>query len=194
MRCWVLFEDISIHFLPWCSRNYSVRKVLSKSPFAWLENWGPEKLCKLLKTSWKTPAPPPACWAPAKEKRGGWRGLCTMAHIKQTAHRSTGGTALRKKWLPKPLQRVRPLLEGWRKLIGPGTVALRDLRRSQKSAVIHKLPFLHLVWESAQDLHFQSAAIGALQDTSEVYRVGLFEDPNLCAIHASRVTITPKDI
>uniref|UniRef100_H0XV82 Core Histone H2A/H2B/H3 domain-containing protein n=1 Tax=Otolemur garnettii TaxID=30611 RepID=H0XV82_OTOGA len=44
------------------------------------------------------------------------------------------------------------------------------------------------------DLHFQSAAIGALQETSEAYLVGLFEDTNLCAIHAKRVTIMPKDI
>ena len=41
---------------------------------------------------------------------------------------------------------------------------------------------------------FQSAAIGALQEASEAYLVGLFEDTNLCAIHAKRVTIMPKDI
>uniref|UniRef100_A0AAV2LFI6 Core Histone H2A/H2B/H3 domain-containing protein n=1 Tax=Knipowitschia caucasica TaxID=637954 RepID=A0AAV2LFI6_KNICA len=39
-----------------------------------------------------------------------------------------------------------------------------------------------------------SAAIGALQEASEAYLVGLFEDTNLCAIHAKRVTIMPKDI
>ena len=41
---------------------------------------------------------------------------------------------------------------------------------------------------------FQSAAVGALQEASEAYLVGLFEDTNLCAIHAKRVTIMPKDI
>ncbi|XP_032959933.1 histone H3-like centromeric protein A [Rhinolophus ferrumequinum] len=55
-----------------------------------------------------------------------------------------------------------------------------------------------LVREIAQDfkidLRFQSAAIGALQEASEAYMVGLFEDTNLCAIHAKRVTIMPKDI
>ncbi|KAG8515350.1 histone H3.3 [Galemys pyrenaicus] len=55
-----------------------------------------------------------------------------------------------------------------------------------------------LVREIAQDfktdLRFQSAAIGALQEASEAYLVGLFEDTNLCAIHAKRVTIMPKDI
>ena len=44
------------------------------------------------------------------------------------------------------------------------------------------------------DFRFQSAAIGALQEASEAYLVGLFEDTNLCAIHAKRVTIMPKDI
>ena len=52
--------------------------------------------------------------------------------------------------------------------------------------------------EIAQDfktnLHFQSAAILCLQEVAEAYLVGLFEDMNLCAIHAKRVTITPKDL
>ncbi|XP_008834396.1 histone H3.3-like [Nannospalax galili] len=82
----------------------------------------------------------------------------------------------------------------------PGTVALREIRRYQKSTelLIRKLPFQDLVREIAQDfktdLRFQSAAIGALQEASEAYLVGLFEDTNLCAIHAKRVTIMPKDI
>ena len=82
----------------------------------------------------------------------------------------------------------------------PGTVALREIRPYQKSTpfLIRKLPFQRLVREIAQDfktdLRFQSAAIGALQEASEAYLVGLFEDTNLCAIHAKRVTIMPKDI
>ncbi|XP_006888634.1 PREDICTED: histone H3.3C-like [Elephantulus edwardii] len=64
--------------------------------------------------------------------------------------------------------------------------------------LIRKLPFQRLVREIAQDfrtdLRFQSAAIGALQEASEAYLVGLFEDTNLCAIHTKRVTIMPKDI
>ncbi|CBI24852.3 unnamed protein product, partial [Vitis vinifera] len=31
-------------------------------------------------------------------------------------------------------------------------------------------------------------------EAAEAYLVGLFEDTNLCAIHAKRVTIMPKDI
>ncbi len=85
----------------------------------------------------------------------------------------------------------------------PGTVALREIRKYQKTTelLIRKLPFQRLVREIAQDLkignddwRFQSAAIGALQEATEAYLVGLFEDVNLVAIHAKRVTIMPKDI
>ncbi|CAH3187210.1 unnamed protein product, partial [Porites lobata] len=74
----------------------------------------------------------------------------------------------------------------------PGTVALREIRRYQKSTelLIRKLPFQRLVREIAQDfktdLRFQSSAVLALQEASEAYLVGLFEDTNLCAIHAKR--------
>ena len=43
-------------------------------------------------------------------------------------------------------------------------------------------------------IKFQSDAIMALQESAEAYLVGLFEDTNLAAIHARRVTIMPKDI
>ena len=82
----------------------------------------------------------------------------------------------------------------------PGTVALREIRRYQKSTalLIPKLPFQRLVREISQDfrtdLRFQASALAALQEASEAYLVGLFEDTNLCAIHARRVTIMPKDI
>ena len=82
----------------------------------------------------------------------------------------------------------------------PGTVALREIRRYQKCTelLISKLPFARLVHEIAQDfktdLRFQREAIGALQEAGEAYLVGLFDDTNLCAIHAKRVTIMPKDI
>ena len=82
----------------------------------------------------------------------------------------------------------------------PGTVALREIRKYQKSTelLLRKLPFQRLVREVAQDfktdLRFQSTAILALQEAAESYLVGLFEDTNLCAIHAKRVTIMPKDI
>ena len=83
----------------------------------------------------------------------------------------------------------------------PGTVALREIRRYQKSTelLIRKLPFQRLVRELAQDLgkmniRFQSGAIMALQEALEAYLVGLLEDANLCPVHTKRVTIMTKDI
>ena len=82
----------------------------------------------------------------------------------------------------------------------PGTVALREIRRFQKSTdlLIRRLPFQRLVREIAQefksDLRFQTSAVQAIQEAAEAYLVGLFEDTNLCAIHAKRVTIMPKDM
>ncbi|GAA5875204.1 hypothetical protein JCM16303_005044 [Sporobolomyces ruberrimus] len=85
----------------------------------------------------------------------------------------------------------------------PGTVALREIRKYQKSTelLIRKLPFQRLVREIAQDLpgerkmlRFQGAALLCLQEASENYLVDLFSDTNLCAIHAKRVTIQPKDM
>ena len=82
----------------------------------------------------------------------------------------------------------------------PGTVALREIRRYQKSSelLIRRMPFQRLVREIAQVdnpyVHFQSGVILALQESAEAYLVGLLEDSNLCAIHAKRVTIMPKDM
>ena len=79
-------------------------------------------------------------------------------------------------------------------------VALREIRRYQKSTdvLIRKALFQRLVREITQDfkgdLRFQSPAIMALSEATKAYLVGLFEDTNLCAIHAKRVTIMPKDI
>ncbi|KAK2139722.1 hypothetical protein NP493_847g00050 [Ridgeia piscesae] len=76
------------------------------------------------------------------------------------------------------------------------TVTAMDVKSTE--LLIRKLPFQRLVREIAQDfktdLRFQSSAVMALQEASEAYLVGLFEDTNLCAIHAKRVTIMPKDI
>jgi histone H3 len=82
----------------------------------------------------------------------------------------------------------------------PGTVALRQIRKYQKStnSLIRKLPFQRLVREIALDfrseLRFQNSAIQALQEASEDYLVNLFMDTNLLAIHGRRVTIFPKDM
>jgi histone H3 len=128
--------------------------------------------------------------------------LSVMARTKQTARKSTGGKAPRKQLATKAARKSAPATGGVKKphRYRPGTVALREIRRYQKSTelLIRKLPFQRLVREIAQDfktdLRFQSSAVLALQEASEAYLVGLFEDTNLCAIHAKRVTIMPKDI
>ena len=83
----------------------------------------------------------------------------------------------------------------------PGTVAFWEIQQFQKSTefLIRKLPFSQLVHEIAlevgkYDLCFKGSTIICLQEVAEAYVVGLMEDANLCAIHAKRVTIMPKDI
>ncbi|CAG8025804.1 unnamed protein product [Penicillium nalgiovense] len=98
-----------------------------------------------------------------------------------------------------------PTPTGHRRRYKPGTVALKEIRRYQRSydLLIAKLPFARLVREVALDLlpadvgaelRWQSHAIQALQEAAEAFLVHLFEDTNLCAIHAKRVTIMQKDI
>ncbi|KAG8932941.1 histone H3 [Tulasnella sp. 419] len=126
-----------------------------------------------------------------------------MARTKQTARKSTGGKAPRKQLASKgAAKKTAPSAGGVKKphRFRPGTVALREIRKYQKSTelLIRKLPFQRLVREIAQDfktdLRFQSSAVMALQEAAEAYLVSLFEDTNLAAIHAKRVTIQPKDL
>ena len=125
-----------------------------------------------------------------------------MVRIKQTAHKSTGAKVARKSLAGKAARKAAPKAGGTKKAhrYRPGTVALREIRKYQKSTelLIRRLPFQRLVRELAQgikgDLRFQSSAISALQESTETYLVGLFEDTNMCAIHAKRVTIFPKDM
>ena len=99
-----------------------------------------------------------------------------MARTKQTARKSTGGKAPRKQLATKAARKSAPATGGVKKphRYRPGTVALREIRKYQKSTelLIRKLPFQRLVREIAQDfktdLRFQSSAILALQEASEV--------------------------
>ena len=105
-------------------------------------------------------------------------------HLKTIARKTT----------PIPMNIKRP------RRYRPGTLALREIRKFQKSTdlLIRKLPFQRLVREIVTNyksgLRFQIQAVLALQEASEAYLVKLFEDTNLCAIHAKRVTIMPKDL
>jgi len=126
-----------------------------------------------------------------------------MARTKQAAHRSTGGKAPKKQLVTalgkKKLDTVcgtKPEKHRYR----PNSKILRQIRKYQSNGdlLIPRLPFQRLVREIAQfikpDLRFQSTAIQALQEASEAYLVSLFDDTNLCAIHAKRITIQPKDM
>ena len=87
-----------------------------------------------------------------------------------------------------------------KKRFRPGRLALNEICYFQKHThlLIRRLPFQRLVREIADcfktELRWRSSALMALQEACKAYLVWLFEDSNLCAIHAKRVTIMPKDI
>ena len=124
----------------------------------------------------KVPAPSDTAWLKAHKPLLGWAKPPRKRGAVQSA-------------APKKLHWYRP-----------GTVALHEIHRFQKSTelLIRRLLFQRLVWEIAQDfkgrLNFASGAILALQEAVEAHLIGLFEDTNLCAIHAKRITIMQKDI
>ena len=123
-----------------------------------------------------------------------------MARTKQLAYKHVSGKRLSLKHAGKKTRKTLVVPISKKHRFRPGTVALREIRKYQKSteSLIRKLPFQRLVREIAQDvmqdLRFQSSALAALQEASEQYLVALFEDTNLCALHAHRVTILPKDL
>merc|ERR1712080_594022 len=114
----------------------------------------------------------------------------------------TGAKAPRKQLANKAARKSAPAMGGVKKphRFRPGTVAIREIRKYQRSTdlLIRKLPFQRLVRDLAHEksavVRFQSSALMALQESVEAYLVGLFEDTNLCAIHARRVTIMVRDI
>lgn len=144
-----------------------------------------------------------------------------MARTKQTARKDTGGKAPRKQYANKAARKSQNGAVKKPRRYRPGTVALREIRRYQKSTDLllrkvrpharlcsralssyntfaTQLPFQRLVREIAQgfrgDLRFQGMAVLALQEAAESYLVQLLEDSNLCAIHAKRVTVMPRDM
>uniref|UniRef100_A0A8D0BVM1 Histone H3-like centromeric protein A n=1 Tax=Salvator merianae TaxID=96440 RepID=A0A8D0BVM1_SALMN len=84
----------------------------------------------------------------------------------------------------------------------PGQRAMLEIRKYQKSTnlLIQKLPFARVVREicldftRGVDMQWQAMALMALQEAAEAFLVHLMEDAYLCAIHAKRVTLYPKDI
>jgi histone H3 len=134
-----------------------------------------------------------------------------MARTKQTARKSTGGKAPRKQLSTKAARvatQRQPPTGGVKKphRYRPGTVALREIRRYQKSTdlLLRKGPFGRLVREFTMDVqpgkdekkvdHHTATSMMIHQTACEDYLITLLEDTNLCAIHAKRVTIMPKDM
>lgn len=121
-----------------------------------------------------------------------------MARTKEKAIR----TPARKQLASRAARKQAPVMGAGKKKrrYRPGTRALMEIRKYQKGTelLIRQMPFQRLVREIAHDFktdcRFQSSAIMALQYATEAYIVSLFEDANLCAIHAKRVTIMPKDL
>merc|ERR1712183_86782 len=146
-------------------------------------------------------------------------GTPIMARTKTTARKSTGGGIKKpRKQVPLPQKQSKLQTKSAKKTVPvpdsignsggikrahryrPGTVALREIRKYQKSTVLllRKLPFQRIVKDITHqyktDIRYRSSAIEALQHACEAFMTSLFEDTNLCAIHAKRVTIMVKDI
>lgn len=135
-----------------------------------------------------------------------------MARTKTTARKSTAGVKKPRKEVINAKTAKKTAGQGESRRRGenggvkkstryrPGTVALREIRKYQKSTdlLMRKLPFQRLVKDIAHalmpDCRFQASSLLALQEASEAYLVGLFEDTNQCAIHARRVTIMVRDM
>lgn len=108
----------------------------------------------------------------------------------------------KKSKLPKTMQAKKPVEKRIRKTyrFKPGTKALREIRRYQKSTnlLISKLGFQRLVREIAAQLHeklrFQTSAMLALQEATEAYITEMLEIANLCSLHANRKTLMVKDL
>jgi histone H3 len=142
-----------------------------------------------------------------------------MARTKTTARKSTGGGVKKpRKQIPLPsksklqtksAKKTVPVTHSMVNSGGikkphrfkPGTVAIREIRRYQRGTdlLLRKMPFQRIVRDitlgfAKSDMRYRASALEALQHSAEAYIVGVFEDTQLCAIHAKRVTIMVRDI
>ena len=129
-----------------------------------------------------------------------------MAKTKHTARKGMDGAAGRMTKASRNIAVKTPHKpSSWqlkkKRRFRPGTVALREICQYQKSTklLIRRAPFQWVIYEIMRgiwnDLRIQAvAAVWGLQEAAEAYLVGLFEDSNLCAIHAKWVTIMPRDV
>jgi len=105
-----------------------------------------------------------------------------------------GGLDIKQRQL-RPMKRVKA-----------GARVVADIKKLQSSTelLIRKMSFQRIIREMTQNIakedgnerkiRFKRDALTALQEATEAYLIGLLEDTNLCALHAKRVTIMPKDI
>jgi histone H3 len=187
----VLVSIVNVLYIFLCFYSFLFFLLCNKviyEQFGWLHNWTSVLLFQFTCRSWPFP-------------------LFTMARVKQVIckqpYQPFIGKTVHKPRTNAVKASLGSLSAGtlrklWRYC--PGMVALRQIHWYQKSTelLIHKAPFSRLVREIVEsmdmDYHFQSMALLALQEASEAYLVSLFEDTNLCALHAKRVMIMPKDI
>jgi histone H3/H4 len=119
----------------------------------------------------------------------------TQVHRRKSPQETTGYQSGEEKRSRHWRRQEAPPLQTWYR----GLCVRSVVYQKSTELLIRKLPFQRFgegdrSGFSKTDLRFQSSAVMALQEASEAYLVGLFEDTNLCAIHAKRVTIMPKDI
>ncbi|KAL4437340.1 hypothetical protein ABPG75_004479 [Micractinium tetrahymenae] len=135
--------------------------------------------------------------APAfKKPRGG-------AAVKAEPKEEQAGPSTRQtRYGPRAPRTVQRAVRAHRRR--PGVVALQEIRKYQRQGkdatrhLIPKAPF----WRFARELlgayrdnyRWSVQGVLALQEAAEAYLVGLFEDTQLCSIHAKRVTIMVKDM
>ena len=119
----------------------------------------------------------------------------SMARVQGTARKAPKAAKVGKKQAAKSASGVKKT-----RRYRPGTVALRQIKKAQKGTnmLLRKAPFQRLVRELANNykegLRFAGSAVAALQEATESFVVSLLSDTNLCAIHAKRVTIMPRDL
>lgn len=133
-----------------------------------------------------------------------------MARTKQSAAGSGKGGKLPRK-MPAAAKSIgggKPVNMGKIKKkhrFKPGTVALREIRKYQRSTELltRKAPFRRLVRQIqriegssdfSEGVNNGKGALEVLQEAAEAYLVALFEDSNLCAIHGKRITVKPIDM
>ena len=135
---------------------------------------------------WKLPE-----WMQSRSNPASW---CQKAVTKATARKSQG-RMMDRVFKPDPCH------SGFKRKIG--ALSLREIWHYQRTFkfLISVRPFVRLVREiltnealtGRNDWRIQSSAITILQTAAEAYLVSYFEDAGLCAIHAKRVTVMPKD-